>query len=83
MNLSILHQTWRNRALCAEIGPDLFFPDKNQVPREAKKVCDACEVSAECLTHALVAFENEGVWGGTSPKERVNIRLRADRNLGA
>ena len=40
-------------ALCAQVDPDLFFPDKGESPRPAKRVCASCEVRAECLQDAL------------------------------
>lgn len=78
--MSIFNQPWRERALCAQIGPELFFPDNNVVPREAKKICASCEVTTECLTYAIQNYEQEGVWGGTSPRERTHIRKRGTSN---
>ncbi len=61
---------WRDRALCAEVDPELFFPDKGESSRPAKRVCAACEVRAECLQQALDRGERFGVWGGLSERER-------------
>ena len=71
---NIFNQPWRERALCAQIGFELFFPETNRVPREAKRVCGMCEVSVECLDYAVTNCEKEGVWGGKSPHERSSIR---------
>ncbi len=61
---------WPDRALCAEVDPELFFPDKGESPRPAKRVCASCEVRAECLQDALDRRESFGIWGGLSERER-------------
>jgi WhiB family transcriptional regulator, redox-sensing transcriptional regulator len=69
-------EKWADRALCAEIDPDLFFPEGqgNHSLSNARRVCAACEVRAECLAYALEHDELEGVWGGLSEKERREPR---------
>lgn len=71
---------WRERALCAQTGPDFFFPVPGGSTREAKQVCRACEERVECLEYALENDERFGVWGGLSEKERR--RLRKSRRSG-
>jgi hypothetical protein len=61
---------WRDRALCAYTDPEIFFPDKGESTRPARKVCAGCEVSAECLQDARDDNERFGVWGGLSERER-------------
>ncbi|MGW3888916.1 WhiB family transcriptional regulator [Micromonospora chokoriensis] len=61
---------WRERALCREVDGELFYPDKGESNREAKRVCGRCEVKTECLEYALGADERWGVWGGLSERER-------------
>ena len=67
---------------CAEIGGDLWFPDKNEDTREmrmAKQLCLSCTHKTECLEWA-VKNEMFGIWGGKSAVERKNIRrMRAKR----
>lgn len=64
---------WRDSALCAQTGPEAFFPEKGESPRLAKRVCAACPVRAECLEYALEANERFGVWGMKTPRERLRI----------
>src|SRR5215210_7176673 len=45
-------QSWQEQALCAETGPEAFFPEKGGSTREAKKICTGCEVKAQCLEYA-------------------------------
>ena len=64
---------WRDQALCAQTDPESFFPEKGGTSKEAKKVCQACEVRAECLQEALDNNERFGIWGGLSERERRKI----------
>jgi WhiB family redox-sensing transcriptional regulator len=36
-------------------------------------VCGTCDVRIACLEHALASREKEGVWGGTTERERRRI----------
>jgi WhiB family transcriptional regulator, redox-sensing transcriptional regulator len=67
---------WRDLALCAQVDPELFFPEKGESSRPAKRVCVACVVRAECLQEALDRGERFGVWGGLSERERRDLAAR-------
>lgn len=68
-------QAWRASALCAQVDVgELFYPERGQPTHEAKAVCAACPVRAECLQHAIDTGETYGIWGGTSPLERRKLR---------
>lgn len=69
----VLPGAWVEEALCAQTDPEEFFPPKGRSPREAKKVCAACPVAAECLAYALDNGERHGVWGGLSERERRSL----------
>ena len=69
--------SWQERALCAQTDPEAFFPEKGGSTREAKRVCLACEVRAECLEYALTHDERFGIWGGLSERERRRLRRAA------
>ncbi|MCX4820620.1 WhiB family transcriptional regulator [Streptomyces sp. NBC_01142] len=62
--------SWQETALCAQAGPEFFFPAPGTSTREAKQLCGACEGRVECLAYALDNDERFGVWGGLSEKER-------------
>jgi WhiB family transcriptional regulator, redox-sensing transcriptional regulator len=68
---------WQTEALCAQTDPEAFFPEKGGSTRDAKKVCGACNVRAECLEYALENDERFGIWGGMSERERRRLRKRA------
>ena len=65
---------WQDRANCATTDPEAFYPEKGGSTREAKKVCRACEVQAECLEYALEHSEAFGIWGGLSERERRRMQ---------
>lgn len=86
---------WAIDAACAEIGPDLFFPELGEGAHLAKKICAGCPVRLKCLEWAL-AIEGGalgearttsvcvGVYGGLAPRERMKIlRERRDARLAA
>ena len=64
--------------LCAEIGPEVFFPDKDEsyAGRElAKKICGNCLHKDECLEWGLHR-EYYGIWGGATENERRALRRK-------
>jgi WhiB family redox-sensing transcriptional regulator len=62
--------SWHDKAACAEIDPEIFFPDQSGSTGAAKRICRGCDVRAECLEYALANGELWGVWGGLSARER-------------
>lgn len=72
---------WRKDAACLGVDPDLFFPVRNDVVnvKAAKAVCAGCPVRDECLEEYL--WEEVGVFGGTSAKERRKLRKGVPRPL--
>ncbi|WP_431039362.1 WhiB family transcriptional regulator [Streptomyces sp. P6-2-1] len=67
-------EDWKEGALCAQIGPDFFFPEPGGSVQDAKRVCRSCPSRRACLEHALARDERYGVWGGLSEKERGRLR---------
>ncbi|WP_344633620.1 WhiB family transcriptional regulator [Streptomyces glaucosporus] len=65
---------WWERALCAQIGSEPFFPEPGRTPAEAKRICQSCEGRIECLEYALTHDERYGVWGGLSEEERRSLK---------
>ena len=70
-------EDWQERALCAQTDPEAFFPEKGGSTREAKRICQGCEVKDECLEYALAHDERFGIWGGMSERERRKMKKRA------
>jgi WhiB family redox-sensing transcriptional regulator len=73
---------WRLDAACAEVDPELFFPETGQVPQaaQAKAVCAGCTVRGPCLEAALhgpqARDDHTGIFAGTTARERVRLRGR-------
>jgi WhiB family redox-sensing transcriptional regulator len=65
---------WQERALCAQVDPELFYPEKGGSTAEAKSVCQRCEVREDCLQDALDHDDRFGIWGGLSERERRKLR---------
>ncbi|GHH82535.1 transcriptional regulator WhiB [Streptomyces sulfonofaciens] len=65
---------WQQQALCAQVGTDFFFPEPGSSVREAKRICQLCQMREACLEYALTHDERFGVWGGLSEKERHDLR---------
>lgn len=65
---------WQERALCAQTDPEAFFPEKGGSTREAKRICQGCEVRDRCLEYALANDERFGIWGGLSERERRRLK---------
>jgi WhiB family transcriptional regulator, redox-sensing transcriptional regulator len=61
---------WADQARCLQAEPDTFFPEKGGSTREAKRICQQCEVRQDCLEYALENDERFGIWGGLSERER-------------
>ncbi|BBY48960.1 transcriptional regulator WhiB2 [Mycolicibacterium arabiense] len=65
---------WQERGLCAQTDPEAFFPEKGGSTREAKRICQGCEVRDRCLEYALANDERFGIWGGLSERERRRLK---------
>ncbi len=75
--------TWRLRAACRGLGPDLFFPETAVGIAQAKAVCLGCAVREPCLAYALATRQRFGVWGGTTERRRRPARERVSPGIGA
>lgn len=65
-------------AICSQIDTEFYFPDRNAITEENKKVkamCGGCSWKQECLTYAL-HYTVVGIWGGTSHRERQVMRSK-------
>lgn len=75
---------WWEDALCRGLDSNIWFPDTPQ-GRDyfavARKHCNNCPVSQECLASALAQDPDNdryGMFGGKSPRERLNIRFKIE-----
>lgn len=70
----MIHRDWHLDAICTQTDPDLWFPEKSQRPIAAITICHQCPAQAPCLEEAITNYEPHGIWGGTTPTERREIR---------
>jgi WhiB family transcriptional regulator, redox-sensing transcriptional regulator len=79
---------WRLDAACAEVDPELFFPESGQVPQTAaaKQVCAGCAVRGPCLEAAVhgpqARDDHTGIFAGTTARDRVRLRGRPSHAEG-
>jgi len=79
---------WREAGACLTADPDLFFPvavgdAAGQQVSRALRICANCTVKQQCLEFAMRTREPVGIWGGTTPEERVRVlRARNRRSRG-
>ncbi|WP_394425765.1 WhiB family transcriptional regulator [Streptomyces sp. SGAir0957] len=67
--------TWWERAACRTADPEELFVE-GAAQTGAKRICGACEVRTECLSHALDQRIEHGVWGGMTERERRALLRR-------
>jgi WhiB family transcriptional regulator, redox-sensing transcriptional regulator len=75
---------WRAASACLHADPDLFFPISATGPAikqiaQAKEICAGCAVRGKCLEFARAQDSLQGIWGGTTPEERLRTRRREQR----
>lgn len=68
-----MNLTWRQRAACRGLDPEIFYPATDEDAEPAKAVCALCPVREACLEHALARRERDGIWGGLTERERRRI----------
>lgn len=66
-------------ALCAQVDPELFFPEQGESSAKARMICNRCDVQAECLSWAIEQNIRYGVWGGLPPRGRDEVKWRRRR----
>ena len=72
---------WRAAGACLSADPDLFFPIATggaavRQVTQAQQICAGCGVRQQCLEFAMSTGETYGIWGGTTPEERIRVRRR-------
>jgi hypothetical protein len=73
---------WSDEALCAQTDPDMWFAERvlDYVTTDGHKkaaaiaICQRCPVLEQCRAYAIADPHLEGIWGGTTERERIAIR---------
>jgi WhiB family redox-sensing transcriptional regulator len=71
---------------CRDTDTNIFFPDDGHpsLSEPAKQICHSCIHETECLLYALENHIVDGVWGGTTGRERrriLNVWMLSDERL--
>ncbi len=68
-------------AACLGLPTSWFFVEDDErgaavqvKVRRAKAICSGCPVQAECLVMAIETRTDHGVFGGTTPRQRIQFR---------
>jgi WhiB family redox-sensing transcriptional regulator len=69
----VTNLSWRQKAACRGLDPEIFYPASEDDAEPAKAVCAVCVVRTPCLEYALSNREHDGIWGGATEKERRRI----------
>jgi WhiB family redox-sensing transcriptional regulator len=82
--IDIYDPTWRKFAACLGMSTNDFFPGEQSkrvtaTIKAACAICKECPVSISCLYEAFVN-EYDGIWGGTTYKERQAYIKHMKRN---
>lgn len=72
---------WAEHAACLGQDTDLFFAEATGQPTDhsaARAICNTCQVRTDCLNYALndpsLYNASSGIYGGTTFRQRVQIR---------
>jgi WhiB family redox-sensing transcriptional regulator len=79
MDLCLVSAPFNGTQACKNVDPDIFFPedyDDSVAVLNAKVICKDCPLTNDCLVYAVKDSSLDGIWGGTTPKERRNMRRR-------
>ena len=68
---------WMRHAACRHHPTRLWFPERGEPTHPAKNICNTCPVRQQCLDYALEIPNCVGIWGGTSGRQRREIRNTA------
>ena len=65
--------------LCVDVDPEIFFPEDYLDVKHltmVREICNSCPIIASCLEYAVKDPSIEGIWAGTTPRQRLKIRSR-------
>jgi WhiB family redox-sensing transcriptional regulator len=66
---------WKEGGACRQIDPDTWFAENGHQLRQARTVCEGCDVRERCLEYALENDIYHGLWGNKSPLERRRMKV--------
>ena len=71
--------------ICRTTDPDAWFPDSTEgsakPARDARAMCAACPVMAQCRDYAIANKERHGIWGGLDARQRATFIASKKRSM--
>jgi len=76
--VAVIEEEWMARGLCRtrKLPRDTFYPDSSVGVARARRICARCPVKEQCLEYALENHQSDGIWGGTSERQRAKLQRR-------
>lgn len=77
-------ESWMPRGQCKieEQPPAVFFPlTKKARPPRPLEVCSRCKVKDECREYAMHFTSMDGIFGGTTVRDRERLRRQRARRM--
>jgi WhiB family transcriptional regulator, redox-sensing transcriptional regulator len=65
---------WQRYGACRGEDIESFIPNRGGTFSTARDLCRECSVRLECLDFAMADDEIVGMWGGTTERERREMR---------
>ncbi len=66
--------SWRAESFCRKYPTRMWFGGDHRETVRAKAICAACVVQTQCLEFAFDRADLLGIWAGTTPHERAEMR---------
>jgi WhiB family redox-sensing transcriptional regulator len=76
----LVRPAWHARAACRGMGTRAFFPQHGETAAEARAICSSSPVREQCLA---AAFDERGIWAGSTEGERAKMRRAASAAVAA
>jgi WhiB family redox-sensing transcriptional regulator len=68
------NRDWLEAGRCRDYPAEVFFPSHGAGVEVARRICAGCPVREPCLAYALAHRITQGIWGGTSERQRRDLR---------
>jgi len=65
---------WQQYGACRGQDVEAFIPNRGGSFKPARELCGNCPVRPECFAYAMADDELVGMWGGTTERERHEMR---------
>jgi hypothetical protein len=63
------------------VSNSLIMAQQKAMELSAVRICMSCPIKDLCAEYAIIAQEEHGIWGGTTPASRRSIYAKASRRV--